>query len=241
MAGAAGQTKTPLAHGPEIGSAPRQAFTADLGRDGRSAAPTKGWLMMAWPRLVFALMASAPAFAYAADLKSPPLPSTSGGANLLYDPSRFEIRGGFLASSSGPEAGTPDINGELVFPKFVSVAGWQDILIPRLHVGGMGNLAGRTSYAYAGGLWTVNFGRVFTEVFGGGAIHNGPLLSSDPREASYGCRELYHVGANLGYRFDQNWSAMLTFDHISNGRPTLSNCPANTGLSLLGLRVGYSF
>jgi lipid A 3-O-deacylase len=191
--------------------------------------------------ICFLVLASMISSAEAADVSPSPASSVNGGNNTFYDPTRFEIRGGFLASTWGPEAGTSDINGEVVFPKIVSVSGWQDVLIPRLHAGAMGNLAGRTSYAYGGALWTVNFGRVFTEVFGGGAVHNGPLLSADPNEPSYGCRELYHVGANLGYRFDQNWSAMITFDHASNGRPTISNCPANTGLSLLGVRVGYSF
>jgi len=183
----------------------------------------------------------APSFASAADMPAPNLQAADPNPTPLYDPSRFEIRGGFLASVARPESGTSDINGELVFPKFVNAPGWQDLLIPRLHVGGMGNLGGRTSYAYAGALWTVNFDRFFTEAFLGGAVHNGPLESSGPNESSLGCRELYHVGVNLGYRFDQNWSAMITFDHASNGRPTLSNCPANTGLSLLGVRVGYAF
>jgi hypothetical protein len=40
---------------------------------------------------------------------------------------------------------------------------------------------------------------------------------------------------------DQNWSAMITFDHASNGSPTLSNCRGNTGISVVGLRVGYAF
>jgi lipid A 3-O-deacylase len=191
--------------------------------------------------LFLALGLIAPACAHAADAP-PPSPSLAyGNVNSLYDPGRYEIRGGFLASTWGPEGGTPDINGELVFPKFGRLSGWQDILIPRLQIGGMDNLVGRTSYAYAGALWTVNYERFFAEIFGGAAVHNGPLLNADLSLPSYGCRELYHVGANLGYRFDQNWSAMLTFDHASNGRPTLSNCPANTGLSLLGVRVGYSF
>jgi lipid A 3-O-deacylase len=180
-------------------------------------------------------------FANAADLAPSPVVSSPPSAIALYDPSRFEIRGGFMAPIEGSEVGTADINGELVFPKFVSVPGWQDVLIPRLHVGGMGNLSGRTSYAYAGGLWTVNFDRFFTEAALGGAIHNGPLVTFDSDDPSLGCRALYHVGANLGYRFDQNWSAMITFDHVSNGRPTLSNCPTNAGLTLLGVRVGYSF
>jgi hypothetical protein len=72
----------------------------------------------------------------------------------------------------------------LVFPKIYTVPGWQDILIPRFHVGGMGNLGGRTSYGYAGALWTLNYDRYFTEVFFGGAVHDGPLLARDSDERS---------------------------------------------------------
>jgi lipid A 3-O-deacylase len=187
-------------------------------------------------------------WAQAADLSSPPPPAPPPAAtidpNTLYDPQKFEIRGGGLASFHKPETGDVNLNGEVVLPKFISLPGWQDMLIPRLHIGGMGNVSGGTSYAYAGGLWTVNFGRFFTEVFGGGAIHDGSLTSPDPmphNQPALGCRELYHIGGNVGYRFDQNWSAMVTVDHISNGRGVLSNCPENTGLSLVGLRIGYSF
>jgi len=191
--------------------------------------------------LLLALGSSLPVIAYAAD--APPPAASSGPETSIsfYNPAAFELRGGFLDTISGREGGTPDFDGELVFPKFASVPGWQDVLIPRLHVGGMDNLDGRTSYAYAGALWTVNFDRIFTEAFIGGAVHNGQLVSTDPNEASLGCRELYHVGGNLGYRFSQSWSAMVTLDHVSNGRGVLSNCPANSGLTLVGLRVGYAF
>jgi lipid A 3-O-deacylase len=180
--------------------------------------------------------------AYAADLPSttaapPPAPVPVP----LYDPTKFEVRGGFLAESWGPDSGNVDVNGELVFPKLFTVPGWEDMLIPRLHVGGFGSLEGKTSYGYAGALWTVNYDRYFAEAFLGGAVHNGPLISSRADEPSYGCRYLYHVGANVGYRFDEHWSAMVTFDHASDGRPTLSNCPKNTGLSLVGVRLGYAF
>ena len=74
-----------------------------------------------------------------------------------------------LVSFHAPEIGDINLNGELVFPKFVNVPGWQDILIPRLQIGGMGNVSGGTSYAYAGPVWTVNFDHVFAEIFGGGA------------------------------------------------------------------------
>jgi lipid A 3-O-deacylase len=196
---------------------------------------------MIWLRLVLILGLSVPALAFAADPPSPPSAPLVGASSSFYDPTRFEIRGGGFVSSWGPEKGTPDINGELVFPKIYSIPGWQDVLIPRFHVGAMGNLDGRTSYAYAGALWTLNYDRYFTEVFFGGAVHNGPLIANGPDQPSLGCRVLYHTGANVGYRFDQNWSAMVTFDHASNGSPTLSNCRANTGISVIGLRVGYSF
>ncbi len=180
--------------------------------------------------------------AYSADLPSAPAPTMPADASYSFD--QLEIRGGPLVSFHAPEVGDINLNGELVLPKFVNVPGWQDILIPRLHVGGMGNVSDGTSYAYAGAVWTVNFDHVFAEVFGGGAVHNGPLESPDPgrqNEPSLGCRELFHVGGNVGYRFDQNWSVMITLDHISNGKGVLSDCRANGGLSLVGLRVGHSF
>jgi len=179
--------------------------------------------------------------ALAAEPVAAPNPTPSAVSAYSFDPARFEIRGGLLASTWRPEIGEIDVNGELVAPKFISVAGWQDALLPRLHAGAMGNLAGGTSYAYAGALWTVNYDRVFAEVALGGAAHNAALNGSDPKTPKLGCRALYHTGANLGYRFAPNWSAMITFDHVSNGKPTLSSCTANTGLSVLGLRIGYSF
>jgi lipid A 3-O-deacylase len=102
------------------------------------------------------------------------------------------------------------------------------LLIPRIRVGGVANLAGRTSYAYAGGVWTVNFNRVPVEVFFGGLIHNGPLIDRFNNNAgALGRRELYHLGADLGYRFDQHWSVIATSEHGSNAAPTLSGCRQN--------------
>ena len=106
----------------------------------------------------------------------------------------------------------------------------------------MVNLGGRTSYAYADGLWTVNFDRAFAEVFFGGLVHDGPLENHvDKNATALGCRELYHLGADLGYRFDQHWSVIATFEHGSNGEPVLSNCPQNRGINVAGVALGYSF
>jgi len=178
--------------------------------------------------------------AHAADMAP-----ASGAAPIAsadaYDPNRFEVRGGFLASTWKPLTGDPYANAEIVLPKLISAPGWQDLLLPRLHAGATGNLVGGPSYIYVGGLWTLNYDRYFAEAFFGGAVHNGPLRSVNPDQPSLGCRAAYHSGANLGYHFDSHWSVMVTFDHLSNGEPTLSHCSANTGLSELGVRVGYSF
>jgi lipid A 3-O-deacylase len=192
--------------------------------------------------LLLALVLNASTLALAADLPSPALPSTAAQSLPLFDPTKFEIRGGFLVSPFGTEQGTSDVTGALVFPKFVRLSGWEDLLIPRIRVGGVANLAGRTSYAYADGLWTVNFNRAFVEVFFGGLIHNGPLIDRFNNNAgALGCRELYHLGADLGYRFDQHWSVIATFEHGSNGAPTLSGCRQNRGLNVAGVTLGYSF
>ena len=191
--------------------------------------------------LLLALAFGASISARAADLPAPAIPSTPAEPLPLYDPTKFEIRGGYLVAPFGPEQGTSNVSGALVFPKFVSLPGWQDFLIPRIRIGGVDNLDGGTSYAYADGLWTVNFHRAFAEVFFGGLIHNGPLVSHLDNTRALGCRELYHLGADLGYRFDQHWSVIVTFEHGSNGAPTLSDCPQNRGLNVAGVSLGYSF
>ena len=171
-----------------------------------------------------------------------PVGSPAFWQSMLYDPPKWEVRGGFFDSVHGPEEGSVDINGEVILPKYFTVPGIADLFIPRLHFGGMGNLDHKTSYIYAGFIWTANFGpRLFSDIFFGGAVHNGQLNGPNPDLASLGCRELYHAGANFGYRIDQNWQAMITFDHLSDGKPTLSDCPTNQSINLLGLRVGYTF
>jgi hypothetical protein len=148
-----------------------------------------------------------------------------------------------LGSTWGPEKGEPNIDGEVLFPKFLHVEGWADYLIPRLQLGGTGNLAGGTSYLYVGPSWTAAYDRIFADLSLGGAIHNGDTGdNTDPhRNKIGGCRVLYHVGSDIGYQFTQNWSAMLTFDHISNGSGTLSSCGANEGVTVVGIRIGYTF
>jgi len=160
----------------------------------------------------------------------------------LYDPKQFELRGGVMGEMLSVEKGTVGLNGELVFPQFITLPGLPDFVTPRFHMGGVGNLMGKTSYAYAGALWTVNWTpHIFSEAFVGATIHNGDLGYTTPQtRAALGCRGLWQLGANLGYRFDQHWSAMATYDHSSTNE-AVTSCTPNQGINQFGLRIGYGF
>ena len=102
----------------------------------------------------------------------------------------------------------------------------------------MANTAGRTSYVYAGALWTYNFTpRWFVEGFFGGLIHNGHLDDISDNMNGLGCRWAFHSGGSIGYRLNDRWSVMGTFDHLSNGEL----CSLNKGINDYGLRAAYSF
>jgi hypothetical protein len=170
----------------------------------------------------------------------------SAGTEQLFS-ERYEVRLGALAHGVwGVENGSVSLNGEFVAKKvwFYPVAPEWRWLIPRFHVGIMGNTGGKTSYAYAGGLWTYDVTRkLFAEIFLGGALHDGSLVGEpvDPGRSGLGCRVEYHLGGSIGYRITPQWSAMVTLDHVSNGKGVWSNCQRNQGLNEVGVRVGYSF
>lgn len=137
----------------------------------------------------------------------------------------FEARFGMFAHGLGSaEQRSVDFNGELVFPKLWNSPNRQwNWLIPRFDFGAMLNSNNATSYIYTGGVWTYDLTpRAFVEPFAGFAVHNGSL-NGDATHAAVGCRALYHIGVSAGYRVTQEWSAMLTLDHLSNGQGTLSN------------------
>jgi hypothetical protein len=180
--------------------------------------------------------------ASATDLPPPP-PAQSDSSVIfapptLYHPERFELRGGLFAHAvASPEAGSVDANLELVAPRFFTIPGLPDYLTPRFHVGGIGNFAGRTSYVYAGALWTFNLTPTwFAEGFFGGLIHTGHLDDSADNMNGLGCRWAFHSGGSIGYRLNDRWSVMGTFDHLSNGEI----CAFNKGINDWGLRIGYS-
>lgn len=163
---------------------------------------------------------------------------------------RFEARFGAFAHGVGSaEHNTVDLNGEFLTPRLFAPEGPWAFLVPRLGAGGLLNLNGRTNVAYAAAVWTIPvFDRYFVEAFVGPAVHDGSLTATATR-AGLGCDVLFNAGVSVGYRFNQNWSVMGTFDHLSNGKSLFGiDCGtnraatgSNQGLNNYGVRLGYSF
>ena len=178
---------------------------------------------------------------------APPVPPAFG----FYDPYRIEARfGGFLHGVGGKEKGTYDLNPELVLPRLpLGQNQWWSVFVPRPHAGALANLEGRTSAFYAGALWSFPLPyRTFFELFVDGAIHNGYQNNAPPGHSGLGCPALFHVGGSFGYAITEHWTAMITFDHLSDGHYIFGiNCAGNVGptpnpgLNNWGGKIGYAF
>jgi lipid A 3-O-deacylase len=160
-----------------------------------------------------------------------------------YEADSFEVRfGGFTHAAGSTEAGGFDVNAELLLPRLPNTLNlpeqWQ-FLIPRPQFGAMIDTVGKTSYGYAGVVWTVNLlPSFFLEPMFGGAIHDGNATAvAVPDENTLGCRVLFHTGMSGGYRLTEHWTALVTWDHISNGHL----CGHNAGLNDYGAKIGYTF
>lgn len=174
-------------------------------------------------------------------------------AGVIDPGDRWDIRGGLFAHGFGGaerEVHTVDVNLELVSPRLFSAPGVWHYFVPRWAAGGSLNTAGRTSFAYTGPVWTFPiYGNFFGEIATGVSVHNG-LIAGDATHAVLGCRMLFHHDFSLGYRFNENWSAIASFEHLSNGKQLIGwNCgtnqnlpgSGNQGLNNFGIRVGYTF
>ena len=125
---------------------------------------------------------------------------------------------------------------------FPAVNDWWSFLLPRAYVAGMINVNCATSSLRAGANWLFPFTeRIFSEIYFGGAVHDGSLVGSADQNA-LGSRVLFNVGGSLGYRFAPRWSAMVTFDHLSNGNRVLpTGFARNQGINSVGARLSYAF
>jgi hypothetical protein len=145
-----------------------------------------------------------------------------------------------------------DINGEVLFHPIDwftadSSSGWAKVLLtPRPTVGASINTSGGTSAEYLGLTWTVTYARdLFTQddtLFGdfgfGEAIQDGRVgAGGDPDQIEFGSRGLFHLSAEVGYRFDSHIGLSAYFEHYSNG----GLASPNPGLNNIGMRLSYRF
>jgi len=135
------------------------------------------------------------------------------------------------------------INGEILFeePKFLKWA-----LSPQPYIGGTLNLEGKTSYGGAGLLWRQGFGEKFYGDFAVGFVaHTGTndisdffeRISPDRENIQFGSTILFREQVALGYNVNEDWSAELFFEHLSNAGLAFNN----EGADSLGFRAVKKF
>ena len=153
----------------------------------------------------------------------------------------WEVRGGLYAHDPlSPEAGSVDLNGEILAPKL-----WQSsdpfwsFLIPHPDLGTTISLGGKTSNLWGGAAWNYDLtDRFFLSTTFGVGVNNGKTGSPvPPGWNAVGCNWWFHESASIGYRINANWSIMATVEHSSNA----GLCRENRGLTNTGLRLGYRF
>jgi lipid A 3-O-deacylase len=127
-----------------------------------------------------------------------------------------------------------DINGEVIFAPKIDLFGGA----LRAALGGSWNTGGDTSKAYLDLRYMYEFDNgIFLSAGGGGAIHDGDTdLKHNDRKA-LGSRLLFHIPAEVGYRFAGHHALSVYFDHISNAYLA----DENEGMDTLGVRYGYRF
>lgn len=100
------------------------------------------------------------------------------------------------------------------------------------------NTAGDTSKLYLDARWEYEWAAgPFVAIGLGAALHDGKLDDGHRDRKALGSRVLFHIPAELGYRFDRHHSLSAYFDHVSNA----FLAKENDGMDTLGLRYGYRF
>ena len=152
-----------------------------------------------------------------------------------------EVRVGILAhdvpglwSGWRIENPNPDLNGEVILTPSASFLGGTI----RPAIGGTVNFNGGTSKAYADARWEYQTSLgVFFGLGLGAAVHNGYLTPTSLDHKALGSRVLFHIPAEIGYRFAGGQTLSVYFEHTSNGYTQ----KYNEGLDDLGIRYGIKF
>lgn len=112
------------------------------------------------------------------------------------------------------------------------------LINPRLNLGVVINDDNRTSFAYLGPAWRVDLiGPVFADGEFGMAVNNG-MINGDATHLAVGSNITFHEEIGLGYRVTNNIDLILTAEHISHAGWFGKH---NSGVSDLGVRIGYRF
>lgn len=116
---------------------------------------------------------------------------------------------------------------------------------PRPHLGVTPNFSGDTSAAYGGITYNVPLpGRLFIDLGGGLAVHDGPLHKKDVErcktesDCGFGSRVLLHGSFDLGVELRGGRSISFYFDHMSQGELFADE---NEGIEHIGVRYGFGF
>lgn len=133
------------------------------------------------------------------------------------------------------------VNAEALFssPRFLTVLG-----APRPLIGAtIATDSDATSQVYSGLEWKVDLAsRWFVAVSPGLVIHNGETDTFDPiadagrvdETVFYGCRVLFRIAGDAGYKLTDRLSASFHWNHISNA----GLCTDNEGMDQIGVRLG---
>jgi hypothetical protein len=139
-----------------------------------------------------------------------------------------------LWSGFQAEPNSADINIEALLSPSVAFLGGTI----RPAIGGSISTVGATSDAYIDARWQYETpSGIFFGLGLGAAVHDGQLELEDWDRKALGSRVLFHIPAEIGYRFDNHNSLSAYFEHMSNAY-TVS---PNEGMDRLGIRYGYRF
>jgi hypothetical protein len=139
-----------------------------------------------------------------------------------------------LWSGFQAEPNSADINIEALLSPSVAFLG--GTIRPAL--GASISTIGATSDAYIDARWQYETpSGIFFGLGLGAAVHDGQLQLEDWDRKALGSRVLFHIPAEIGYRFDDHNSLSAYFEHMSNAY-TVS---PNEGMDRLGIRYGYRF
>ena len=137
------------------------------------------------------------------------------------------------------EVGSVDVNGEILTVKPYTLNTAWDYLIPRFHVGGDLNTAGKTSQVYAGLTWQFPiYARFFGEATFGGEANDGHTGFIVPAGyAAVGTHVMFRESGSIGYHLTEHWNILATIEHSSNA----GLAKRNQGITNVGGRLGYAF